>query len=93
MFIRDVADGDLVGWIDHRLDQAHDSGKPDSLETEIMDQAVEQCGGVVAFDCGTQSSITKLVEQVEGASQTADLMDQANGMINRSGIQIDSFRS
>ena len=26
LFIRDVADGDLVGWIDHRLDQANKSG-------------------------------------------------------------------
>jgi hypothetical protein len=31
LFIRDVADGDLVGWIDHRLDQANESGAPDSL--------------------------------------------------------------
>ena len=31
LFIRDVADGDLVGWIDHRLDQAPDSGKPEWL--------------------------------------------------------------
>jgi hypothetical protein len=31
LFIRDVADGDLVGWIDHRLDQANESGAPDPL--------------------------------------------------------------
>jgi hypothetical protein len=31
LFIRDVADGDLVAWIDHRLDQGEDSGKPVSL--------------------------------------------------------------
>ena len=31
LFIRDVADGDLVGWIDHRLDQANKSGAPDPL--------------------------------------------------------------
>ncbi len=30
-FIRDVADGDLVGWIDHRLDQANGSGGVDPL--------------------------------------------------------------
>ena len=31
LFIRDVADGDLVGWIDDRLDQANKSGAPDPL--------------------------------------------------------------
>jgi hypothetical protein len=31
LFIRDVADGDLVGWIDHRLDQANESGAADPL--------------------------------------------------------------
>jgi hypothetical protein len=31
LFIRDVAEGDLVGWIDHRLDQANESGAPDPL--------------------------------------------------------------
>jgi len=31
LFIRDVADGDLVGWIDHRLDQANESSGPDPL--------------------------------------------------------------
>ena len=31
LFIRDVADGDLVGWIDDRLDQANDPGAPDPL--------------------------------------------------------------
>jgi hypothetical protein len=31
LFIRDVADGDLVGWIDGRLDQANESGAPDPL--------------------------------------------------------------
>jgi hypothetical protein len=29
LFIRDVADGDLVGWIDDRLDQANDPMAPD----------------------------------------------------------------
>ena len=28
LFIRDVADGDLVGWIDDRLDQANDQASP-----------------------------------------------------------------
>jgi hypothetical protein len=31
LFIRDAAEGDLVGWIDHRLDQANESGAPDPL--------------------------------------------------------------
>jgi hypothetical protein len=31
LFIRDVANGDLVGWIDDRLDQANESGVPDPL--------------------------------------------------------------
>jgi hypothetical protein len=31
LFIRDVADGDLVGWIDQRLDQANESDAPDPL--------------------------------------------------------------
>jgi len=31
LFIRDVADGDLVGWIDDRLDQANDQAAPDRL--------------------------------------------------------------
>ena len=29
LFIRDVADGDLVGWIDDRLGQANDQAAPD----------------------------------------------------------------
>ena len=31
LFIRDVADGDLVGWIDHRLDQANEPSSSDPL--------------------------------------------------------------
>ena len=31
LFIRDVADGDLIGWIDDRLDQANDPLAPDRL--------------------------------------------------------------
>jgi hypothetical protein len=31
LFVRDVADGDLVGWIDDRLDQVNDLAGPDSL--------------------------------------------------------------
>jgi len=31
LFIRDVADGDLVGWIDDRLEQAYDQAAPDPL--------------------------------------------------------------
>jgi len=31
LFIRDVADGDLVGWIDDRLTQVHNSGGPNRI--------------------------------------------------------------
>ena len=31
LFVRDVADGDLVGWIDARLEQANEQTGPDSL--------------------------------------------------------------
>ena len=37
----------------------------DPLKAEIMHQPVEQRGGIVPFNCGTQSSVTKLFEQVE----------------------------
>ena len=59
-----------------------------ALKAEIVHQPVEQRRGVVPFDCGTQGPITKLIEQVEGASETADLVDQANGVIKRRGIEI-----
>jgi hypothetical protein len=54
----------------------------DSLKTEIVYQAVEQRRGIVPFNCRTQTSVIKLVEQVEGASETADLMNNADGMVN-----------
>jgi hypothetical protein len=63
----------------------------DPLKAEIVHQPVEQSGAVMPFDCATQILVAKLVEQVERASKTADLVDQANGMINRSGIEIDWF--
>ena len=63
----------------------------DPLKAEIVHQPVEQRRAVMPFNCGTQSLVTKLVEQVERASETADLVNQANGMINRSGIEIDRF--
>src|SRR5271166_803811 len=31
LFIRDIADGDLVGWLDHRLAEANDPTAPDRL--------------------------------------------------------------
>jgi hypothetical protein len=40
LFIRDVADGDLVGWIDDRLDQANDHGQREPLakvQTALID--------------------------------------------------------
>jgi hypothetical protein len=54
----------------------------------IVYQAVEQRRGIVPFNCRTQTSVIKLVEQVEGASETADLVDQANGMIKRSRFEV-----
>jgi hypothetical protein len=63
----------------------------DPLKAEIVHQPVEQCGTVMPFDCGTQVPVTKLVEQVERASETADLMNEANGMIYRNGIEVDWF--
>ena len=47
----------------------------DPLKAKIVDQPVEQSGGVVPVNCGTQSVVTKFIEQVEGASETADLMN------------------
>ena len=47
----------------------------DPLKAEIMNQPVEQRGGIVSFNCGTQSVVPKLVEQVERASEAADLMN------------------
>ena len=60
----------------------------DSLKTEIVYQAVEQRRGIVPFNCRTQTSVIKLIEQVEGASETADLMNHSNGMINRSCFEV-----
>ena len=40
LFIRDVAGGDLVGWIDDRLDQANDLAAPDSW-TEARTALIE----------------------------------------------------
>ena len=40
LFIRDVADGDLVGWIDDRLNQASDQTAPDSW-TEARTALIE----------------------------------------------------
>jgi hypothetical protein len=56
----------------------------DPLKTEIVHQPVEQRGIVASFDCGTQSSVAKLIEQLERASETAYLVNHANGMIKRS---------
>ena len=57
----------------------------DPLKAEIVHQPVEQRRAVVPFNCGTQSLVTKLFEQVERASETADLVNKADGMIKRSG--------
>ena len=40
LFIRDVAEGDLVGWIDHRLEQAYDQAAPDRF-TQARNALIE----------------------------------------------------
>ena len=54
----------------------------DALKAEIIHQPVEQRRGIVPLNCGTQILVPKLFEQVKRASETADLVNQANGMIN-----------
>ena len=56
-----------------------------------MNQPVEQRGAVMPVNCNTQSLVAKLLEQVERACEAADLMNQANGMIYRNGIEVDWF--
>jgi hypothetical protein len=58
------------------------------LKAEIVHQPVEQCGAVMPVNCGTQSLVAKLPKQVERASETGDLVNQANGMINRSCFEV-----
>ncbi len=64
----------------------------DPLKAEIVDQPVEQGGAVMPVNRGTQILVTKLIEQVETTREAADLVNQANRMIKRSGIEIDWFR-
>ena len=59
------------------------------LKAEIMYQPVEQRRGIVPFDCGTQNLVAKLPKQVERACEAADLMNEANGIIYRNGIEVD----
>ena len=63
----------------------------DPLKAEIEYQPVEQRGAVMPVNRGTQSLVTKLFEQVERASETADLVNKANGVINRSGVEMMCF--
>jgi hypothetical protein len=47
LFVRDVADGDLVGWIDHRLQAADEAPGPDRLarmRAALTDPLREVCG-------------------------------------------------
>jgi hypothetical protein len=37
---------------------------------------------------GTQSLVAKLPKQVERASETADLLDQANGVVKRGCLEV-----
>ena len=39
-------------------------------------------------NCGSQGRIPKLFQEVKGPSQTADLVNQVNGIIHRIGIEV-----
>ncbi len=54
----------------------------DSLKAEIVHQPVEQNGAVMPFNRGTESPVTEFFEQLERTGETADLMDQVNGVMN-----------
>ena len=62
------------------------------LKAEIMHQPVEQRSAIVPVNCDTQSLVAKLTEQVEGASKTANLINQANRMIKRRRIDSECRR-
>ena len=64
----------------------------DALKAEIVHQPVEQRGGVVSLNCGTQSPVTKLFEQVKRASETADLMNNADGVLKGRRIDLECRR-
>ena len=59
------------------------------LKAEAVDQPVIQRRGISPVDCGTQVLIGKLLDQVERTGQTADLVNQASGMIDGRGVEID----
>ena len=58
----------------------------DALKAEIVHQPLEQCGAVMPVHT---SLVAKLTKQVERACEAADLMNQANGIIYRNGIEVD----
>ncbi len=60
----------------------------DPLETEGIDQPVEQRSGVVPLDCDTQGFVPRTLQKVKGTSQAADLVNQVNGIIDSIGINI-----
>jgi hypothetical protein len=62
------------------------------LKTEIEHQPVEQHRAVVPFNRGTQSLVTKLFNQIEKASEAADLVNQANGVVDGGRVEEGRFR-
>ena len=59
----------------------------DPLKAEIIHQPVEQGSGVVPVDGATQILVAKFFDQVERASEAADLVNQANGIIDSSRVE------
>jgi hypothetical protein len=58
----------------------------DPLKAEKVDQPVEQRRSVVPFNGGTQSLIIKVLDQIESASEAANLVDKMNGVIKGSSL-------
>jgi len=55
-------------------------------------QPVKQCRAIVTFDGSAQTLVTKLLNQVERASEAADLVNNADGVRKRSRVEDCVFR-
>ncbi len=60
----------------------------DPLETEVINQPVEQGTRIVSLNCGGQSWIPKVLEQIKGSRQTTDLLHQVSSIIVSIGIAV-----
>ncbi len=60
----------------------------DPLETEGIDQPVEQRPGFVPLDCDTQAFVPRTLQKVKGTSQATDVVNQVNGIIDSVGIKL-----